>query len=376
MKKKIRKIGAVFAVILTLLLLTACNQNTNPNNTPNHLGANGEPQGSATEEPQMWSYQGFAMGTVIDQKVFTVNGQEVMDRAMEELESLEALLTFNAPGGDVNKLNENAGKNSVELNPHTIAILKKSQEVAELSDGAFDITIGPVVRAWGIGTDHPQILGESELQELLPLVNYRDLIIEENNAFLKKEGQMVDLGGIAKGYAGDIAGEIYRNHGINSAFINLGGNVVTIGSKPDGSPWVVGISDPRGSIAGRLNPNRDKHVGAVSVIDKSVVTAGDEQRFFEYEGVRYHHILNPHTGYPAQSDLMSVTLITETSLEADALDTAVFILGLEKGREMLEKYGNVEAVFITKDKKIYVTEGLKDNFHFFDENSEYEYVQD
>lgn len=353
---------------MILLLLSACNLNTNPNDNPNSQGNN---EDNSTEELQVYEDVGFAMGTVINQRVYGYNLEDITATVMEELERLEALLTFNAPGGDVNKLNENAGKNSVELDPHTIAILEKSQEVAELSGGAFDVTVGPLVKAWGIGSDEPRILEESEIQELLPLIDYRDLVIEGNKAFLKREGQMVDLGGIAKGYAGDVAAEIYRSHGINSAFINLGGNVVTIGSKPDGSPWVVGIRDPRGP-----NPNTTTHVGAVLVKDKSVVTAGDDQRYFDYNGQRYHHILNPHTGYPAQSDLLSVTLITETSLEADALDTAVFILGLEKGREMLEKYGNVEAVFLTKDKKVYVTDGLKDNFEFIDENNQYEYIKE
>ncbi|NMA68112.1 MAG: FAD:protein FMN transferase [Desulfitobacterium sp.] len=364
---------------MTLLFFSACNFNSNLVATSSSHGKEGvsqnSPQDSPEEEPQMWNYEDFAMGTVITQKVYGVNVQEIMEEVMEELANLEALLTFNAPGGDVNKLNENAGKNSVELNPHTIAILNKSQEVAEVSGGAFDVTVGPLVKAWGIGTEQPQLLEESDLEELLPLINYRDLIIEGNKAFLKNEGQMVDLGGIAKGYAGDIAAEIYRSHGIDSAFINLGGNVVTIGSKPDGSPWAVGINDPRSPIAEKMSNNRDYHVGAVTVVNKSVVTAGDDQRYFLYEGERFHHILDPHTGYPAQSDLMSVTLITETSLEADALDTAAYILGLEQGMEMLKKYGSVEAVFITKDKKIYVTEGIKEDFHFLDETGEYEYIE-
>lgn len=348
-----KKLSFVAVALITMGLLTACN---------------GKPV--QQEEVKKFESTDIAMGTVISQRVFGENGQAAIDAALEKIKSLEALLTFNAPGGDVNKLNDYAGKQSVELQPETLLVLKESQEVAELSGGAFDVTVGPIVKSWGIGTDNARIPSETELKELLPLVNYKNLLIEGNTAYLKQAGQMVDLGGIAKGYAGDAAIEVYKQQGITSAFINLGGNVVTLGTKPDGSSWTVGVRNPR--PAGE----EDQIVGMITVADKAVVTAGDDQRYFEVDGVRYHHILNPHTGYPAQSDLMSVTLVTDSSLLADALDTAVYILGLEKGREMLEKYGGVEAVFITRDKKIYVTDGLKDSFEFFDESKEYEFVKD
>lgn len=352
-KRGRKKLSSVAVALITLGLLTACN---------------GKPV--QQEEVKKFESTDIAMGTVISQRVFGDNGQAAIDAALEKIKSLEALLTFNAPGGDVNKLNDYAGKQSVELQPETLLVLKESQEVAELSGGAFDVTVGPIVKSWGIGTDNARIPSETELKELLPLVNYKNLLIEGNTAYLKQAGQMVDLGGIAKGYAGDAALEVYKKQGITSAFINLGGNVVTLGTKPDGSSWTVGVRNPR--PAGE----EDQIVGMITVADKAVVTAGDDQRYFEVDGVRYHHILNPHTGYPAQSDLMSVTLVTDSSLLADALDTAVYILGLEKGREMLENYGGVEAVFITRDKKIYVTDGLKDSFEFFDESKEYEFVKD
>lgn len=348
-----KKLSFVAVALITLGLLTACN---------------GKPVQPG--EVKKFESTDIAMGTVISQRVFGDNGQAAIDAALEKIKSLEALLTFNAPGGDVNKLNDYAGKQSVELQPETLLVLKESQEVAELSGGAFDVTVGPIVKSWGIGTDNARIPSDAELKELLPLVNYKNLLIEGNTAYLKQAGQMVDLGGIAKGYAGDAAIAVYKKQGITSAFINLGGNVVTLGTKPDGSSWTVGVRNPR--PAG----DEDQIVGMITVADKAVVTAGDDQRYFEVDGVRYHHILNPHTGYPAQSDLMSVTLVTDSSLLADALDTAVYILGLEKGREMLENYGGVEAVFITRDKKIYVTDGLKDSFEFYDESKEYEFVKD
>ncbi len=343
-----KRLAAVILMILAVGILTACNSNKN----------------------ETVEADDFAMGTVISQKVYGANGQAAVDEVMEKINYLDRLLTFNASEGDIYKLNENAGIQTVELDSETVKIIKKAQEVAVLSNGAFDITVGPLVRSWGIGTNQEHIPSNEELKNLLPLVNYEDIYIDESSVGLKKAGQMVDLGGIAKGYAGDVAKEIYQKNGIHSAFINIGGNVVTLGNKPDGTPWKAGIRNPRpvGDQSGQI-------VGIVKVANKAVVTAGDEQRYFEKDGQRYHHILDPDTGYPAKSDLMSVTLVTESSLEADALDTAVFILGLEKGKELLRQYGGVEAVFITADKKIYVTEGLKGNFEFHDESKQFEYIE-
>lgn len=362
--KKVTQIRLVSIVLVILAtgLLTACSST----NTSSNI--NSEANSTQTTQTNQQAYTGeeIAMGTVISQKVYGENGQAAMKEAMDKIKDLEALVTFNAPEGDIYKLNENAGKTKVELDPETIKIINKAQEVSKLSGGAFDVTVGPIVKSWGIGTEQQRIPAPEEIKNLLPLVNYKDLVIDGNTASLKKAGQMVDLGGIAKGYAGDVAREIYKKNGIRSAFINLGGNVVTLGNKPDGSPWAVGIRNPRA---------KDEIVGSVSVTDKAVVTAGDDQRYFEKDGKRYHHIIDARTGYPAESDLMSVTLITDSSFVADAVDTAVFILGLEKGRELIEKQEGIEAIFVTKDKKIYVTDGLKGNFKFLDASKEYQYVE-
>ncbi|SHI74502.1 FAD:protein FMN transferase [Desulfosporosinus lacus] len=346
------RLAAVLLLILLTVILTACNTNVDM-------------------EDQADGYEAdtFAMGTVISQKVYGENGELTSNQVIEKMKYLEGLLTFNAPVGDINEINVNAGIKDTKLDPETIKVIKKAQEAAELSSGVFDITVGPLVKAWGIGTDYARIPAQEELQKLLPLVDYRSLQVDQDSAGLKKAGQLIDLGGIAKGYAGDAAIEIYKQNGIESAYISLGGNVVTLGSKPDGSPWKIGISNPRPK-----GSNANQIVGAVKVTDKAVVTAGNYQRYFEEGGQRYHHILDPTTGYPAKSDLMSVTLVTDSSLAADALDTAVFILGFEKGKELIRKYGGVEAIFITQAKKIYVTDGLKDKFEFQDESQEFEYV--
>lgn len=354
-KQNGRKLASIVLAIAVAGMLTAC--------TSNNM--------SVSSNNDKFNSEEFAMGTVITQTVYGKNGQAAIDETTKKIEDLEALLTFNAPEGDIYKLNENAGKNKVELDPETVKIIKKSQEVAELSNGAFDVTVGPLVKSWAIGTPDEHIPSKEELGKILPLINYKDLTVDGNTVGLKRTGQEVDLGGIAKGYAGDVAIDIYKKHGIQSAFINLGGNVVTLGNKPDGSQWKVGIRNPRPK-----GTQGEEILGSISVTNKAVTTAGDDQRYFEKDGQRYFHILDPHTGFPAKSGLMSVTLVTDSSFDADAFDTAIFILGLEKGKEFIKQHGGIEAVFITTDKKIYVTEGLKGNFTFLDESHEYQYIQE
>jgi FAD:protein FMN transferase len=328
--------------------------------------------GDRPRQEQTYQSESFAMGTIIAQKVAGAKGRAAIDEVAGEMRRLERLLTFRAPEGDVYKLNQNAGIRNVELDPATIKIIKKSLQVAELSGGAYDITVGPLVQSWAIGTPQQHIPPKEELQKALSLVDYRDLYVDEHSGGLKRAGQMIDLGGIAKGYAGDVAIQIYRKYGIRSAFINIGGNVATLGGRPDGSPWKIGIRNPRPK---EDDPRGEQLLGYVAVRDKAVSTAGNDQRYFEKDGERYHHILDPKTGYPAKLNLLSVTLVADSSLDSDAFDTAVFILGLERGRELLRRCGNIEAVFVTTDKKIHVTDGLKSRFTFFNENNEYQYVQ-
>lgn len=311
----------------------------------------------------------FALGTIIHQEVYGANAQKAAEEVSNKIKELDALWTINNQGGDINKLNNYAGKGYVKLNPETINILKSAREISDLSSGAaFDITVAPLVKAWGFGTENPKVPANDVVKKLVSLVNYQDVLIDEatNSASLRLKGQMVDLGGIAKGYIGDMAIKIYKKNGITSAFINLGGHVVVLGNKPDGSAWRVAIQNPRGQ--------NGVIVGVVSVADQAVVTSGDYQRYFIENGKRYCHIFDPRTGYPADSGLISVTIIASSSTEADGMSKA-FVLGLKKGMDLVKRYGKAEAIFITNDKKIYVTPGLQDNFNLEDATNEYTYIQ-
>jgi thiamine biosynthesis lipoprotein len=196
------------------------------------------------------------------------------------------------------------------------------------------------VELWKIGKESFTRPADTDIRQALGLVNYRDLVLDPINhtAGIRTVGQSMDLGAIGKGLAGDRVLEVYRTFGVDSAYSNLGGNVVTLGSKPDGSPWHVGIQHPR---------REDQLLGSVSVFGKCVVTSGDYQRFASDQGgKKYHHILSPVTGYPTESELISVTIVSASSTTADALSTALFVTGIEKGLELLKSFPETEAILM------------------------------
>jgi len=310
----------------------------------------------------------FAMGTVVMQRIYDDNGKKISKQVIDRIRKIEEGMTINKLGGQINKLNEFAGIDFVELDKDDIYILEKAKEYSEISNGAFDVTVGPLVKKWGVFSDNPSIPSMDEIHSLLGIVGFKDIKIDKpsSRAKLDKKGQVVDLGGIAKGFAGDEAIKIYKKHGVKSAFISIGGNIVLLGGKPDSTSWKVGVRDPRGP--------EGSYIAVINAKDKAIVSSGDYQRYFEKEGVRYHHIIDPRTGYPADSGLIGTTVVSELSIDADALSTAAFVLGLESGMDLIEKIEGVEAVFITDKKKVYITEGLSDQIQFEDEN-EYEYIE-
>lgn len=321
----------------------------------------------SNSENTLYENQDFAMGTVIVQRLYHENAEDISKRVIDRIRKIEDDMTINKTGGEINKLNSAAGADFVELNEDAIYILDKAKSYSKMSSGAFDVTVGPLVKEWGIFTQNPSIPSKEKIHSLLGLVDYGDITIDGSMAKLEKKSQVVDLGGIAKGFAGDEAMEVYREQKVESAFISLGGNVVALGGKPDGSPWKIGIRNPRGP--------EGSYIGIVSVKDKAVVSSGDYERYFEKDGVRYHHIIDPRTGYPAESGLIGTTIISDVSIDADVLSTATFVLGLEYGTKLIEELEGVEAVFVTSDKKVYITEGLRNIFEFEDESNEYEYIE-
>lgn len=308
------------------------------------------------------------MGTNIIQRVYGEKRVEAIELVFDELKRLENILSFYRDSSEISLINQRAGYEYVHLSKEALYIIKKAKEYSEISGGVFDITAAPLIELWGIFTEKQRVPLSEEINKAKALIDYRNISINDISSTVKllKKSHKIDLGGIAKGFAADKAVEIYRDNGIKSAFINIGGNVLVLGNKPDGSSWNIGIQNP-------LEP-RGECIGAVAVTDKTVVTSGNYVRYFIKNNIRYHHILDPRTGYPAESGIMSVTIIAESSIDADALSTAAFILGLEEGMKFIEGIKAVDAIFITKDKKVYATEGIRSDFIFVGEEKGFTYM--
>jgi thiamine biosynthesis lipoprotein len=297
-----------------------------------------------------------AMGTVITHKAFGLLAKDSLVAVYREVARLEGLLSRFLPDSEISRVNGSAGIQSEKVSCETYDLLSKAIEFSRSFPGCFDVTIQPLVALWHTGRESSAQPDESSIKQILPLVNYRDVILDpwERTAGLRNVGQSVDLGGIGKGFAGDKVREVFKGFGISSAYSNLGGNVVTVGAKLDGSPWHVGIQHPR---------QKNNLIGSVSVVDQTVVTSGDYQRYFtDSQGKRRHHILNPTTGYPSESGLISVSIVTAKSVEADALSTVLFVAGMEKGLEYLKRFPQTQAILVDSSLNVYVTQDLRYRF--------------
>ena len=304
---------------------------------------------SAEKEVPKVSEVGFYLDTVITLTAYTENDQLLKD-AMEDCGRYEKLLSRTIEGSDVWRINHAKGE-PVEVSDDTAAILRCAAWISEKSGGAFDISIAPASTMWDFTSGETVLPDAEELAEAATRVDYTQVRLEGNTVTLP-EGMMIDLGGIAKGYIADRVKAYLEERGIEHAILSFGGNIVAIGKKPDGTDWKVGIQDI------------DKPTGEYMLVAAnrggSTVTSGIYERGFELDGVYYHHLLNPKTGWPEQNELASVTILSESSMEGDGLATAAFILGTEKGLELINSLEGIEAVFIARDRGVTYSSGAKD----------------
>lgn len=335
-----RFIVSIILLMFVMLVLSSCGQNQE-NNKP-------------------VSQNRFLLGTIITVQIYDKASDKLFDEIFNRLKEIENKMTINEKNSEIMLVNSNAGTKFTKVSDDTFYVVEKGKYFSELSGGRFDISIGPLVKLWNIGTEGAEIPDRRQIEEKKSLVDYNDVLLnsEKKSIMLKKTGMIIDLGGIAKGYAADEVAKILKENNIKHAIINLGGNVLAYGSKPDGSEWRIGIQNPFSS--------RGDYVGIVNVINKQVVTSGIYERYFEAKGKIYHHILDPETGYPVENNLVSVTVIADKGIDADSLSTSAFAMGLEKGFNLIEGLDNTEAVFITNDSKIYLTSGLKETFKLTD----------
>lgn len=293
------------------------------------------------------------LGTVCTINLFDQGSTELYGQMFQKLKGIEQAFSVNLSDSAVSQINQSAGIAPVVVPQEVIYVLQEALRIAERTGGAFDPTIGPLVDLWDIGGDNSQVPSQQAIDHARSLVDWRlvEIDSQRGTVYLPKQGMALDLGGIAKGYAADELVAIAQEAGIQQALFDLGGNIYAFGTKADGTPWRVGVKDP-------AQPGGSPAL-ALAVQDRSVVTSGMYERFFEQEGIRYHHILNPATGYPVWNDIQSVTIVSKSSLLADALSTSVFVLGREKGLALLESE-DAEGVIIGEDNLVYPTSGIAD----------------
>lgn len=309
---------------------------------------------------QQWEYETvfFAMDTYMTIRAYGKQAKDAAIEAEQSVFTLENLISRTRENTDIARLNA-AGGEVIEVSPEAFEILRQAQELS--IPGVFDPTIAAVSNLWGINTDAAHVPMQSEIDEALATVSMDNLVLLENNRVQLLNGAQIDLGGIGKGIAADRCAELLRGNGVTNALIVLGGNVYALGKKPNGDIWTIAIADPDDSAS---------QIARLQVTDTSVVTTGDYERYFMQDGVRYHHVFDPATGAPARSGLRSVTVVNESSALADACSTTLFVLGLEKGLQYCVE-NDLQAVFITEDREIYVTEGLRDCFIFLGRGAGY-----
>ena len=290
----------------------------------------------------------FAMDTVMSVRLYDGGGEDLLDAAENRVKELERLLSVTDSGSEVYALDRTG---AAVLSPDTAELLAGALELCQRTDGALDISIYPVLRAWGFTTGEYSVPTQEDLAALLPLVDHAQIKLEGTAAALLP-GMEIDLGSVAKGYTGDVLSAYLKENGVTSALLDLGGNIQAVGSKPDGSPWRVAIRDPAG----------EGSIGVVEARDRAVVTSGGYERYFEQAGIRYWHILDPQTGAPVRNGLASVTVVGDSGLTCDGLSTALFVMGLEDALDHWRLHRDFEAVFVLEDGSVTITAGLEGSF--------------
>jgi len=299
----------------------------------------------------------FVLGTVCSVRLIEGGTTKTADEIFQRLTQIENRMSANKDGTEIAAINAAAGKEAVKVSEDTFYVISKGIEYAKLSQGMFDISVGPLSKLWNIGTDYAAVPPNSEIASALKLIDYRKIELDAKNFEIRlaTAGMRLDLGAIAKGYSADEVARILAKHKVKAAVVDLGGNVLVYGKKKDGSAWRIGVQDPRS--------DRGDYLGLVTTgTAMTVVTSGIYERFFIENGKHYHHILNPKTGFPIDSGLVSVSIITEKSIDADALSTSVFALGLEKGMALVKSLPGVHAIFIDDKNKVYLSPGTNKIF--------------
>lgn len=344
------------------------------------VGIRFEKHHSGAERDQECSVTGFAFDTVYTITIYQGGNQEMLDQCVAKCAEYEQIFSRTLETSElyrVNLLSELFGKQDiaavdrleqedplpkyevqedgaleVDLSEPLAELVAAGIEYGAVSKGEFDITIAPVSRLWNFTADHPKLPEQSDIARALPYVDYHTVIVQKQCIRFRQPGTELDLGGIAKGYIADQLKKYLVSEGVDSALINLGGNILCIGGKPDGSDFRIGIQHPFA--------DRNETIATVAIQGQSVVSSGIYERYFTDQDQMYHHILDPETGYPKENDLMAVTIVSDQSVDGDGFSTSCFGLGLDEGMQLINRTKGITAVFITKDEKLHYADGFRE----------------
>jgi len=299
----------------------------------------------------------FALGTVISLKIMDHGDEALLEEAFELVRDIENRMSTRVEGSDIWEINRQAGQNPVAVSPQTLEVIRQGIAYGEFSQGRFDISMGPVVDLWKIGSNDARLPESDEISEALKRVDYQKIQINGNTVGIDA-GLSLDLGAIAKGYAADRVAELLVSRGVKSAILDLGGNIKVIGDREDAQPYRIGIRSPF--------EGRNQYFGIISIRNQSVVSSGDYERYFEEEGRRYHHIFDTSTGYPVETEVAQVTVITEKSMEADALSTSFYTMSVEEGLALADSMDHVLIIYVMRDYRVYYSKGIEEIFELTD----------
>lgn len=325
--------GVVFAVLLTACLVFFM---------------------SRESEKEPLSASDFKLNTVVKVTLYDSDDESILKEVMELCDSYEKIFSRTRKDSELYRLNEGTlpkENGYYILSDECAALIEKGLYYSELSGGAFDITVEPVTSLWDFTSGEEHVPDPQEIAVAQKLVGYEKVELKGNQLRFAEEGMGIELGAIAKGYIADKMKVFLIEKGVESAIIDLGGNVLCIGERPDGEAFRIGIQKPFA--------DRNETAATAAIRDRSVVSSGIYERYFEKDGKLYHHILNPKNGYPCENELLSVTIISDQSVDGDGLSTACFALGLEKGLELIDSIPDVQAAFITKDGEMHLSEGFE-----------------
>lgn len=367
--------AAILAATISMTMLTACSSSSDSSSssdTSSSLLSSAEESSEDSEdsasdgvtvsketvETPSATQDVFAMDTYMTVTAYGNECEDAVQAAVDEINRLDNLWSVGNSDSEISIVNENG---SIILSDETYQVVKEAMEIYESTGGVFDITIYPLMVEWGFTTEDYKVPTEDKIKELLKLTGIDKITLDdETHQLTLASGTQIDLGGIAKGYTSAKIMEIFSEYDVVSGLVSLGGNVQLYGSKVDGSDWRVGVENPDSSIEAL---SKSDYVGTVTISDKALITSGGYQRYFEEDGKKYHHIIDPSTGHPSDSGLISVTIVSDDGLLADGLSTSLFIMGKDKAVEYWREHSDeFDFILVDSEGMIYVSKGIEDNF--------------